>query len=100
MEESLSIQLLRKEIQELKQMVAALIPPSEDDALTVKEACKFLNISRSTLMRGVANKTIPFTRPSGKARGSLRFSRQSLMAVNTPKQRKRRGRKTMEVSAI
>ena len=82
-------------------MVAALIPPREGDTLTVKEACTFLNISRSTLMRGVANKTIPCTRPSGKARGSLRFSRQLLMAaVNIPKQSNRRGRKTMEVSVI
>lgn len=51
---------------------------SSDDGLTMKEACKLLGISESTMRRRIKSKKIKFTKPNGK---DYRFKRKDLLKI-------------------
>lgn len=99
------IHIVRRELAELKRLLLELREkinpqPEEDEILTVREAAALLKVSKSTLFRYVANRSIPYSRPSGKARGDLRFSKRALLETIPVKKKKRRGRKTREITVL
>ncbi|BCL59945.1 hypothetical protein DGMP_06380 [Desulfomarina profundi] len=100
------IRVMRIELSELKQLLLDLREKihqqylQEDEILTVNEAAALLKVSKSTLFRYVANRSIPYSRPSGKAKGDLRFSKRALLETIPPKKHKRRGRKTREITVL
>ncbi len=95
---------LQTDIRELKSLVTTLIqgnsPQETDEMLTVAEAAKLLKVSQKTITRYVHQKSIPFSRPSGKPNGALRFSKIALLQCSTAKKRLRMNKRTNEVTII
>jgi excisionase family DNA binding protein len=51
---------------------------SQDEQMTLAEACSFLGISESTMRRKVREKAIKFTKPNGK---DFRFRRKDILKL-------------------
>ncbi len=91
---------LEQQIVSLHEMICSLLSRNEnDDVLTLSEAAAFLKVSKRTLQRYVAADPSLGFRPSGKAKGDLRFYKSRLLSIE-PKKTRSRGRKPRRVSVI
>lgn len=99
---------LEKQIGELQQTIAQLIDGGRmadgsrpDEILTFAETAQLLKVTSRTLQRWVAAKAIPHFRPSGKAKGDIRFYRSDVLNLaKDTGQKRRRGRTPGRVRII
>lgn len=49
------------------------------DVLTVEQAARYLQVSKSTLYKWIESRKVPYRRLGGNERGPIRFSRRQLL---------------------
>ncbi len=93
---------LRDQVDHLTGMVKVLLANhvAPEEMLTVAEAAALAKVSQKTILRWIHNRSIAYTRPSGKAKGRCLIPRAALVTTKQPVTRRRRGRKTKEVTAL
>lgn len=91
---------LEQQIISLQETIISLLSQEEkDEILTLAEAAELLKVSTRTMMRYVAADPALAFRPSGKAKGDMRFYRSKLLSLETRKKRPR-GRRGNRVRII
>lgn len=82
-------------------VIGAMRPASSSNYISLQEGADILGVNYFTFRKWVvADRKIPYTRPSGKSAGAIKLLRSEVEKFMEVKVEKRRGRKSNEVTVI